>query len=41
MASDPIFGTGIIARLAFITVIIIAFYIVLRIGLIILGFVFK
>lgn len=41
MASDPIFGTGIIARLAFITMIIIAFYIVLRIGLIILGLIFK
>ena len=40
MAGEPILGDGVIARLAFITIIIIAFYIFLRIGIIILAYVY-
>lgn len=38
MSGEPILGNGIIPRLAFITIIIIAFYILLRIGLVILAY---
>ena len=40
MAGESILGDGVIARLAFITIIIIAFYISLRIGIVILALVY-
>ena len=40
MAGEPILGDGVIGRLAFITIIIISFYIFLRIGIVILAYVY-
>lgn len=38
MAGEPILGDGVIARLAFVTIIIIVFYICLRIGIVVLAY---
>jgi hypothetical protein len=40
MAGEALFGEGIIARFAFVTLIIIGFYVFLRIGLVILGLIY-
>ena len=40
MAGQALLGDGIIARLAFVTIVIIGFYIFLRLGLVILSFIY-